>query len=386
MVSSILFLGTQMTVGGAQRLLLAQARWFQRQGYDVTAAFFYDKDKLRQDWESHYPFSIVDLGAWRPGVNPLINGMLLIAGVIRLIKLFTKSKVDVVETFTPDSNILGLLAARLAGVPVRIASHHGYIEGTGVLRKKVHGWMINHGFCYRLVAVSERVKRMVIEEEGVKPDKVVVILNGIEPVNIPDPSTGEKLRKEIGLKSSDFVYLTVSRLTLQKGHTYLLEAVPIILNCFPENTIFLFVGEGHQREILEKKMTHLGLTKKVQFLGVRKDIPGILSLADVFVLPSLWEGLPLALLEAMSVGLPVVATRVEGVESIINDGENGYLVPPKDVQALAKALIKIRANPESLNSFGKRNADLVERSFTNERMCANYETLFLDGYSKEIVA
>ena len=317
--------------------------------------------------------------------NLFINSLSLIAGIFRLWQLLRKRKISVIETFTPDSNILGLFVARLAGVPVRIASHHGYIEGAGKLRKRVHGWMINHGYCDYLVAVSERVKMMVIKEEGVKLEKVTVIKNGIEPLRILDENTQKLVKEEIGIRPKDFVYLTVSRLTLQKGHTYLLDAIPIVLEKFPDDTLFLFAGEGHQQKALEKKATQLGLDEVVRFLGVRNDIPNLLSLSQVFVLPSLWEGLPLAVLEAMSVGLPVVATRVEGVDSVIIHGENGYLVLPKDIQELAAALIKIRDNAEIMLTFGERNKKIIRQVYTAEAMCTNYENLFFKKYQKDSV-
>ena len=193
-----------------------------------------------------------------------------------------------------------------------------------------------------------------------------------------------RLREDIGIKPGDFVYITISRLTIQKGHTHLLDAIPSVLETYPEDSKFLFLGDGHQKSILADKIKRLGLSEKVQLLGTRKEIPEFLSLADVFVLPSLWEGLPLALLEAMSVGLPVVATRVEGVESIIIDGENGFLVAPKDSEALARALIDIRLSPDTFNSFSRKNAELVKEAYTNERMCVLYESLFKKCYSKVI--
>ena len=369
-----------MAVGGAQRLLFAQARWFNRQGYDVITAFFYDKDHLRQEWQEKSSFPVFDLNAWQPGSNLIRNGVMLLSGMIRLWRILRKKRIDAIETFTPDSNILGLFVAWLAGVPVRIASHHGNIEGAGTLRKKLHGWLINRKFCHRLVVVSEQVKEIAIQEEGVKPEKIRVILNGIEPLALPDGIVLQRLREEIGIKSDDFVYLTIGRLTIQKGHTYLLDAIPNVLSSYPNSSIFLFVGDGHQRRILEEKINRLGLSGKAILFGTRKEIPEFLSLADVFVLPSLWEGLPLALLEAMSFGLPVVATRVEGVKSLIEDGKNGYLVSPKDTEALAKALIDIRSNPDIRSSFSKRNLELVNREYSNEKMCALYELLFQNPY------
>jgi glycosyltransferase involved in cell wall biosynthesis len=272
-----------------------------------------------------------------------------------------------------------MAVAMLARVPVRIASHHGYIEGAPVWRIKLHGWMINNGFAHKLVAVSERVRQIAIEEEGVRPELIHVIQNGIKPI-VPDKSR-EQMRvahkEEFKLKPGDFIYLSIGRLTVQKGHIYLLEAALEVLNHFSGHSVFLIAGEGHLHDFLKQKAIQLGIQESVHFLGNREDITELLTLADVFVLPSVWEGLPLALLEAMSAGLPIIATSVEGVENVIQDGENGYLLQPKDVKALADAMIGVQENPDTLRRMGNHNLILVREEFTVERMCKKYEELFL---------
>jgi len=387
MVSSILFLGSQMAVGGAQRVLFTQAQWFYDQGYRVKAAFFYDKENLKDKWDSEYPFEVIDLEGRRRGAPSLTNVLLFFRGAICLWRLLRQKEIDVIETFTPDSNLVGMVVARLAGIKVRVASHHGYIEGAPEWRVRLHGWIINNGFANCLVAVSERVRRIAVDEEGIRPALVRVILNGIVPVN--QTKTQDQVRviyeDEFKLAPDDFIYLSVGRLTVQKGHTYLLEAAKGVLEHFDGHSVFLIAGEGHLHEDLEKKTARLGIQDSVIFLGNRQDIPELLSLADVFVLPSVWEGLPLALLEAMSAGLPVIATRVEGVEAVVKEGENGYLLDSKDVQALTKAMILIRENEVVLKTMGEINSALVNKEFTIDRMCNHYERLFLDLYQQENV-
>jgi len=133
----------------------------------------------------------------------------------------------------------------------------------------------------------------------------------------------------MGFQAADRLFVTVGRLATQKGHSYLLEAIARVVNEFP-NAKFLFAGDGPLRAELETRVDALNIRNYVWFLGIRNDIPLLLSMCDGFILPSLWEGLPIALLEAMYAGLPVIATDVEGVDEIIKDGENGLLVPPAD--------------------------------------------------------
>ena len=378
---SILLLGTQITVGGAQNVLLSQAQWFREKGYSVTAAFFYDKDNMCAEWDSKYAFPVIDLGAWHPHKSRVTNLLLLVVGLFRLVILLRTNKIDVIETFTPDSNILGLLAARLAGTPVRIASHHGYIEGAKSWSGRLHGWMVNRGFAHRLVVVSDQVRRIAISEEKINTEKVVVILNGITPVRIRDSKEDVRSRvsRNLNLNADDLLVLTVGRLTIQKGHTYLLDAIPNILEHCPKAK-FLIAGDGHLRSALEEKVANLGIGNSTYILGTRADIPDLLYSADVFIL--LWEGLPLALLEAMSTGLPIVATQVEGVKSIIANNVNGFIIPSKDAGAISEALIKILGDSKARKRFGDHNKMLVENEYTIDRMCERYEELFQQEFSK----
>jgi len=377
---SILFLGTQMAVGGAQRVLLDHARWFYDQGYAVTVAFFYDKEGLRDQWKQKHPFPIIDLGAQQSGEVWEVNFGLLFRSLIKLWVLMRRVRFDIVETFTLDCNLLAIPIAWLARIPVRIATHHGQIEGMSIWMRYFHGLFVNIGLATKLVAVSEGVRRLAIDVEHITADRITVIQNGVDQTRLREHRHVVLvcLQNELNLNVDACLVLTVGRLTVQKGHQYLLDAVPAVLDQFP-NTVFAIAGDGYLRTSLGEKISRLGLDKSVLLLGNRLDIPQLLSAADVFVLPSLSEGLPLALLEAMRAGLPVVATSVEGVDEIIEDGNNGYLVPPKDVVALASALIHILGEGEAVwQRFGKRGKRLVENEYTIDRACQQYEQLFLE--------
>jgi glycosyltransferase involved in cell wall biosynthesis len=143
--------------------------------------------------------------------------------------------------------------------------------------------------------------------------------------------------------------------------------------------VFVIAGNGYLRDSLKLIVSRLGLDDSVYLLESRSDIPQLLSAADVFVLPSLSEGMPLALLEAMGAGLPVIATAVNGVDTIIENADNGYLVPPKNAVALASALIKILGAGEDVwRRLGERGKRLVENEYTIDRACQQYEQLFLE--------
>jgi glycosyltransferase involved in cell wall biosynthesis len=371
-----------MEVAGAQRVMLSQARWFHAQGYSVSAVFFYDKQRLAEKWQSENSFPVHSLNAWRFGGNPIANYFRALGGMLRLFGMLRKS-VDVVESFTPHSNLLGMPVAWLARVPVRIATHHGYIEASSKLMARVHGLMVNLGFASKLVAVSNQVKELAIEGEKILPDRIIVIENGIEALERSSIGKKERqvLRKEIGVAKNDQLLLTVGRLTVQKGHTVLLNAISQITAKIP-NTIFAFAGDGHLSDELKEEAKKLGVENKVRFLGVRNDVSELLLASDIFVQPSLWEGLSLAMLEALLSGLPVLATEVEGVKDVIENGKTGFLVEAGKVDALSKALIKLLNNNKLQKTLGQKGKAHAEKYYGLDRMCQQYEDEMQSIYSR----
>ncbi|MBI3160566.1 MAG: glycosyltransferase [Chloroflexi bacterium] len=369
---SILLLGSQMALAGAQEVLLTQARWFHDQGYPVTAAFFYDRDDLAQAWQAAHPFPVLDLRAWGPGGFLRLPG-----GLLRLWRLLRRERFAVIETFTPDSNLAGIPLAWLAGVRARVATHHGYIEGTGGLEMRLHGALANSGVAQVMVAVSEQVRALAQRKEGVRPARLRVIENGIRPLEPVSAEARARLRTELAVPQGGLLALTVARFETQKGYVHLLDAIPAALAACPD-AVFAFAGEGSLRLEMERKAKSLGIEANLRFLGVRRDVPVLLGAADLFVLPSLWEGLPMALLEAMSLGLACLATDVEGTRDVIRNGYNGRLVPPGDPRALAAALLELLTDAAARARLGAAARQRVLERYSVERMCDEYETLFMN--------
>ena len=372
---SILLLGSQMATGGAQRVLLDQALWFHQQGYPVTAAFFHDREGLHEQWQAESPFPIVNLKAWRT-TGGLRNIFSLPPGLWRAWRLMHRQRFTVVECFTQHANILGIPLARLAGIPVRIASNHGRLESFPAVLRRFQNWLINRGLAQRLVVVSRHVQT-VAQEEGIFPERVVIIRNGIQPSPVPGSQDRDRIRQspELDLEPGKLLILNVGRLREQKGQAYLLEAVPLVLERHP-GMVFAIAGDGPLRNDLEKQARQLGIWDAVRFLGNREDIPQLLAAADVFVLPSLSEGLPIALLEAMQAGLPSVVTHLEGIEEVIIDQETGLVVPAADSPALAQALTTLLGDSAMRGRLGMNARELIAAEYTVDHMCLQYESLF----------
>ncbi len=369
----LLFLGSQMTTGGAQRVLLMLAGWFHRQGYPVTAAFLYDKDGLHAQWQSWADFPIVNLDAWRKDGSSLEKLPRLAGGMLRLWWLLRRSRPVAILTFTHHANLVGIPLAWLAGVPLRIASHRGRIHGFPVWLQRLHAAMVNSPLTACLVAVSDEVRQQSVEE-GVRLGRIVVIPNAVD---LPEAVAGARarVRAELGVPPGAGLVLAVGRLNAEKGQALLLRAAPVVLSGCP-STVFAFAGDGPLREELEQQAAQLGIAGQVRFLGVRQDVPALLAAADLFVLPSRSEGMPNALLEAMAAGLPVVSFDVGGVSEALTYGESGLLVPPEDVGGLASAMLALlRDEPERLR-LGAAARERIRTRHTLENMCAQYERLF----------
>src|SRR3972149_9651610 len=261
----ILFLGSQMEMAGAQRVLLSQAQWFHRKGYPVQALFFYDKQDLKKEWQAKYPSSLVSLDAWKKDSFFPFNFFRLVRGQFRLYRLLRKG-VLVIVTFTPHSNLLGLPIAWLAGVPVRIGTHHGYIEGSSIWLAWLHGRLTNSRLCNLMVAVSSQVRANAIKHEGARPQRLVVIKNGIDslPIKRLSPRRRGALRAELGIPDKGLLALTVGRMTVQKGHTVLLDALAKLGN-LRAKVIFALAGDGPKRMELEAKAGRLGIADQIRF-------------------------------------------------------------------------------------------------------------------------
>jgi glycosyltransferase involved in cell wall biosynthesis len=211
-------------------------------------------------------------------------------------------------------------------------------------------------------------------------DKIEVVHNGIIIENYASrdngTSTGETFASIKRSRENSPVVLTVARLDKQKGHTYLLKAAADV-----PGALFIFAGDGPEKTNLENQARELGLADRVVFLGKRNDIPELLNGCDIFVLPSLYEGLPLSIMEAMAAGKPVVASDIGGVNELVRDGETGYLVPPGDTQALAHGINTLVSDPALARKMALAGKTLAEKEFSADSMVAGVTNIYKEQLS-----
>lgn len=233
----------------------------------------------------------------------------------------------------------------------------------------------------RVVTVSER-QRSTYERIGVASRRMVTVPNGVAP-RAASPGR-DAARRALGLTPRQPVVMTVGRLTVMKGQRHLLDAVPLLLRRFPDLAVVL-VGDGHLRRALAEQADRLGVGRVVRFVGHRADARSLLDAADVFVLPSLQEGMPLAALEAMDAGLPVVGTDVVGTSEVVEHDVTGLLVPPADPEALAASLAQVLSEPVRRRRMGAAGHRRYEEGFTDARMIARTAAVYDDVLARTAV-
>ena len=231
-------------------------------------------------------------------------------------------------------------------------------------------------FAYRVVGVSEHTSANLVNYEKISQAKVMTIWNGIYGPQYDIKIDRSKKRQELGIKNNGPIIGLGVRLTEQKGIRYLLQAMPAIINEFPDITLMI-AGDGELKSCLQNDAMELGIADNVLFLGSRLDIPELLKLVDVYVLPSLWEGLPMVLLEAMAAGCPIVATEVGGNAQAITEGYNGILIEPRNPQKLAEAVIALLSRPDLCETYTHNALQIFTNSFSADIMTRRYEYLYL---------
>jgi len=290
-----------------------------------------------------------------------------------LLGLIRERRVAILHAHEFFMNSLGLVASRLTGVPL-VATAHGKSYYADRLRRRVAYRLVGR-YAGRMIAVSEDVKRFLEQRVGVASDRIVVVPNGVPVHDPPSYERVSKLRKDLDLNEHTRVIGTVGSLYPVKGHTYLIDAALPVVHRF-RDVIFLVVGRGGLREQLEAQAQRLGVARYFRFVGHRDDVSDLLGVCSVFVLPSLSEGMPLSLLEAMAAGVPPIATRVGGVNEVVQDGKTGLLVPPRDSHALAEGIMSLLNDGSLAKEIGESAREVAAGRFSLARMVQAYQEIY----------
>lgn len=257
--------------------------------------------------------------------------------VIDVERALTSLRADIVHTFLLTASLYGRFAAMMARVPIIIGTEVNIYENKNPRHIAMERWLMAK--TDRVVVSAESVRDFYIDQVGADPGKIDVIYNAVDWAQLATTADRASVRAEFGVPETAPLASIIARLTEQKAHAHLFEAMAKTSGLAQLH--LLVVGDGHLRSALEMLSSSLGLSDRIRFLGARRDLGNILSASDMFVMPSLWEGLPLSMVLAMGGGLPVVATRVAGIPEVVADGETGLLVPPADPVQLGQALLRL---------------------------------------------
>jgi len=303
-----------------------------------------------------------------------LYGPRALAELFRLARRLRERRVDVLHTYLVSANIYGTIAARMAGVPVITSRRDTGFSRNWRLRL-VEERLINP-LVDRVVAVSPAVAELTRREHGIPPERLVTIENGVDvDVWTPEGQPRAEARRELGLRDDGVAVGVIGHLSPVKGHADFLAAAARVSEEAP-STRFVFVGDGPLRPTLHALAASLGLGDRVVFAGTRADMPRVLSALDVVAVPSHSEGMSNALLEAMAMALPVVATRVGGNPDVVRDGETGRLVAPRDAADLARVLVELVKDAKARDSLGRAARRHVAGSLSLSGMVARYQELY----------
>lgn len=362
---NILHVIPKLSVGGVENQLALILQKYDRKKFHPFVCCISGKGEIGTDIESR-GIEVIYLNKLKHKFDWTI--------VKDIHKLIRSCSIKIVRTHQYHANLYGRLAAFSAKVPCVVASVHNIYT----IDKKFHRRLINRylaGVTDKIITVSKAVKNDVLEYDGIPEDKIMVIYNGIEMERFSDIKSS--VREELGLSNEIPVIGTVGRLTPQKGIKYLIEATSKLTQTFPR-IVLLIAGDGPLREDLENYAKILNMGGNVIFLGTRRDIPAVLSAMDIFILPSMWEGMSNALIEAMAAAKPVISTNIAPNREIVDSEKVGILIPPKNSDEIVRAIKFLLKNKEMLKRLGEAAKIKIISDFNIDKTVKTYESLFED--------
>jgi glycosyltransferase involved in cell wall biosynthesis len=363
----VLQLTSSLGFYGAEQMIMTLITALDRKSVDVRLA------TLEKKRVSSTAIVSAARAAGIDAVTLPCRGWLDWRAIRELKSLVEEQRIEILHCHEPKSRLYGAVVSRMTGVPM-VATHHLWTgQNLRTRLVEVIDAAVLHS-CQRVVAVSssvaESMRRVLISSS-----RIEVIPNGIDLSVFKDSQQNSELRASLGIPPGVPVIGAVGRLDIQKAHERLIEAARKVTDA-GEDAIYLIVGEGVERPRLESLVRNLGLSDRVFLPGYRSDIKPFLAIMDLFVLPSRREGTPMALLEAMAMRKPVVATAVGGVPDVLTDGIDGIMLPESGVGGLSDALLMLLRDPALARQIARSGRRRVENEFSSRRMASRYEDMY----------
>lgn len=372
---NVLHLITKLEIGGAQKHTIHTVEKLDKTKYNVFLVSSND-GPLNDYARGLNEVTFVELSELKREIS-FFNDIRVIFKIVKLLK---KYKIDIVHTNSSKAGIVGRLAARIARTPVIIHTVHGFgfhdYQSAMIKQLYVNLERFNSRFTDKLITVSEFTSKKGLVNRIATEEKYITIHSGINIQSFSNVNVNKKsLRESLGIKDDVAVVGNVGNFKPQKNPLDFVKMANIVVKKFPQ-TKFLLIGDGELRDDIERLIQKYNLQNNMILTGWRNDIPELMSIIDILVLSSLWEGLPQVFPQAMASGKPIVATNVDGAPEAVEHGVNGYLVNPKDYNNLAFYVMKLLGNPTLAKEMGIRGKAKVFPTFCVNSMVADISTVY----------
>ena len=371
----VCFLSTSMGMGGADSQLLSAAQELRSRGHEVLIV-------------SLTPLGPMGLEARSAGIATesleMRRGLPDPRGLWRLVRLVRAWRPDVLHSHMVHANLMARVLRLIAPVPAVVSTIHNIYEGG---RIRMAAYRLTNSLVDRMTIVSQAAFDRFVTEGIVPRELLRVVPNGVDTDRFRNIPAGarESVRGSLGL-GGEFAWLAVGRFAVAKDYPTMLRACAKVREQQPE-AVLLLVGRGSLQEETETLVRDLGIAGGVRFLGVRSDVAEVMSAADGYVMSSAWEGMPMVLLEAAAAGLPIVATRVGGNHEVIREEESGFLVAPRDPEALGLAMLRLGGMPEAARrAMGQRGREHIRAHYDLGRVAERWEDLYREVLSQKGLA
>jgi glycosyltransferase involved in cell wall biosynthesis len=358
----VVYLAHTLAVGGAEEMVLNLVRYLP--GDFDRAVVCIDRpgpigEEVRKTGTPFYALGL------QPGLRRATD-------VLHLQRFLHDCAPTIVHTFLLTASLYGRFAAMMARVPVVIGTEVNIYERKQPAHRVAERWLMRQTDA--VIASAESVRDFYIDQIAADPDKVIVIYNAVDWSQLEATVPSPQFRQQFGIPVDAPLAGIIARLTEQKAHRVLLDAIA----SRPELSALhlLVIGDGELRGALEQQAARLGLASRVHFAGARRDLGNVLGAIDMFVMPSLWEGLPLSMVLAMGAGLPVIASRVAGIPEVVRHEDTGLLVTPGDANDLAAVMVRVTMDARMRAAIGAKARAFVLPRFGVDGYIASMTALY----------
>jgi glycosyltransferase involved in cell wall biosynthesis len=359
----ILQLASTSDMGGTERMILFLVEHIDRARFEPAVGCLQGSGELLRR-------------AQAAGVRAIHFGeprRLSLRGVWRLWRMLRRERFDLVQTYGLRADTVGRIAAKLAGVPVVVSS----IRSIDPWRRWWHVWLdrLTAPLVDRFISNSEAGRQATIRRERFAPQRIEVVYSGVPARPIPFERR-EEIRRQLGVAPDAYPVVGIlANLREMKGHRDVIEALPAILREWPQ-TVFIFAGRDDSGGAIGRLAEERGVARAIIMPGYVEDTPSLLAALDIFMLPSHWEGLPAAIVEAMHAGLPIITTKVGGIPELVRDGQEALLIEPAAPGAIAEAVCRLARDRELAAHLGQAARRRAENEFSIEAMVRRTESIY----------